>query len=283
MKARDSVLNFVALLLLAAPARATFTLTISTAGPVTPSAIVTSTPSGIVCPGTCSAAFAAGSTVTVGEVAPSTMTFIGWSAPCRSNLRSCTIRLSANTSMSATFAPLLDVAIAGTGLGAVSILSQPVFASSGSAATRSYVYPTGSTIIMRESTGTASSFTGWSGDGGCDTASTCTVTLNSYEAITATFVPAAGSTFTLAVLIPNGGGTVTSIPAGIACPGVCRSTFTPLGAVTLTTAAAAGYRFAGWANGGCSRNQACVVNSTSPLQGLGGPFSPAAYFYPVAP
>ena len=42
------------------------------------------------------------------------------------------------------------------------------------------------------------------------------------------------------------------------------------------------YYFAGWANGGCAKTAACVVTSTSPLQGLGGPYSPAAFFYPIS-
>lgn len=274
------------ILFLALPARATFTLTVSTSGPVTPSSVITSTPSGIVCPGTCAAAFVEGSTVTIGVVTPSTVAFVSWGTPCRSNLPSCRLTLTANTVVTAKFSIKLDLSLYGTGLGIITSTGLPAFGNSSGTSvggTRSYIYPLGTTIVLRQSTGTASSFTGWSGSSGaCGTASTCTLTLNGYYHITATFT-ASASTYPLMVTIPKGGGTVTSSPTGIACPGVCRSTFTANAAVTLTTAAASGYYFGGWANGGCSRGQTCVVHSTSPLQGLGGRYSPAAYFYPISP
>lgn len=277
----------VLLLALAAPARATtYTLTITTSGPVTPLSVITSTPSGIVCPGTCAAVFAASSTVTVGVVVPSTVAFVSWGAPCRTNLPTCNIKMMGNTVVTAKFSIKLDLSLYGTGLGVITSTGHPAFGNSSGTSvggTRTFIYPLGTTIVLRESTGTASSFTGWSGSSGaCGTASTCTLTLNGYYHIVATFTASAAN-YPLLVQIPKGGGTVTSSPAGIACPGVCRSTFTANAAVTLTTAAASGYYFGGWANGGCSRGQTCVVHSTSPLQGLEGRYSPAAYFYPVTP
>ena len=54
------LLVLAALLLAARAGATTATLTISTAGPVTPLTVITSTPSGIVCPGACTAAFSTG-------------------------------------------------------------------------------------------------------------------------------------------------------------------------------------------------------------------------------
>lgn len=276
------------LLLLAIPARATFILSVSTAGPLTPLAVVTSTPGGIVCPGTCSAVFAASAAVTLGEVHPSTMAFVGWTGAngCRSNQKTCLVTLRANSSVIATFNPLLALSFAGDGIGVVNTSSSADVRGGnffGSPAAANLVYAPGSIVVLRESTGPASSFTGWSGDPGCSAASTCTFTINGYKAIVASFDPDGVGPYTLAVTVPHGGGTVTSTPPGIVCPGVCKSTFTVNASVTLTTAAALGYRFGGWANGGCSKLVPCVVTSTSPLQGLGGPQSPAAYFYRNAP
>ena len=68
--------------------------------------------------------------------------------------------------------------------------------------------------------------------------------------------------YQLAVTIPNGGGTVTSSPAGIlTASGIFVSTFAANASVTLTTAAAAGYRFGGWANAGCHGLTPCIVVS----------------------
>lgn len=276
------------LLLLAAPARATFTLSLTTAGPVTPLAIVTSTPGGIVCPGICSAVFAASQTVVLGEIHPSTMAFGGWSGAqgCRSNGATCTLTLRSNAAVVANFNPMVRLSFAGDGVGSVNTSSSVDVNGGnfyGSPALVDLVYNVGDVALLTESTRSASAFAGWTGGFGCAAASTCTFTVNGSTAIVAHFAPDGVGPYRLAVTVPQGGGVVTSNPAGIVCPGVCSSTFTISQVVTLTTAAAAGYRFAGWANGGCAKNLPCVVSSTTPLQGLGGPQSPAAYFYRNAP
>lgn len=280
-----------ALLLLAGAARATtFTLAVTTAGPVTPLVVVTSTPSGIQCPGVaCSASFASGTVVELGAVWPSTVAFIVWAGTqgCGTNEATCLVSLTQNSSVTARFDPLWGLAFSGTGLGAVSS-SNTVLANNsvifGSTADFVMVSTAGAVLVLTESTGTASTFVGWSGDAGCSTASTCTITLNGYEVITATFAPDGVGPYPLQVVVPNGGGAVVSTPAGINTRlGVYSSTFTANSTVHLATVAAAGYAFAGWANGGCAGKSPCVVTSSTPLQGLGGKDSPAAYFYPVAP
>lgn len=280
----NRIIPLILFLLAAAPARATFTLNVSTAGPATPLAVVTSTPSGIVCPGACSASFVAGTTVTLGAVWPSTEAFVAWGGPqgCRSNFPTCRVLMSGGASVTATFNPLLSLAFAGPGIGVVTSTGVNAAAAAlyGSGAAQTFVYPTGATVVLHASTRTASSFSGWSGDPGCGAFSTCTVTMNGYEAIVATFTADGVGPYPLAVTVPNGGGTVTSTPPGILTgAGVFVSTFPANGVVHLATAAARGYRFGGWANGGCARLTPCVVQSTSPLQGLGGKDSPAAYFF----
>ncbi|HMC72657.1 MAG TPA: hypothetical protein VKJ07_26115, partial [Mycobacteriales bacterium] len=57
-------------------------------------------------------------------------------------------------------------------------------------------------------------------------------------------------------VVVNGPGTVTSTPAGIACPGSCAATFD--GPVALTATPAAGAAFDGW-SGACTGTGACTV------------------------
>lgn len=59
----------------------------------------------------------------------------------------------------------------------------------------------------------------------------------------------------------SGQGTVTSMPAGINCPGQCSQPFVIGTSITLTAVAEEGYVFDGWSGGGCSGNNTnCTVS-----------------------
>ncbi len=75
---------------------------------------------------------------------------------------------------------------------------------------------------------------------------------------------AAVQTFSLIVTKGgNGGGTMTSSPAGISCTNTCTGTFNSGTAVTLTAAPAAGSIFASWAGTGCAATTAAVIVTMS--------------------
>ncbi len=57
----------------------------------------------------------------------------------------------------------------------------------------------------------------------------------------------------------DGGGTVTSSPAGIDCGSTCEHEFDQGTTVTLTAAADSNVTFTGWSGGGCSGNGSCEV------------------------
>lgn len=286
----------LACLLLAARAGATtYTLAVSTLGPVSPSIVFSSNPvTGINCGSTntaCSADFASGSTVTLTEIDASTTAFAGWTGAngCQTNEPTCDVFVTANSSVTATFNPLVSISLSGVGLGTVTDATGQVNCASTNgcvgAGAQTYAYASGSTVTFTETAGSTSTFVGWTGDAGCNTASTCTITLNGFEAIVATFTSV--GPFTINVQIPNGGGTVWSSPAGIDCGSTstaCAVAFSSGTTITLSTEAADGFYFSGWQNGGCaSSTTACVVVSSSAYQGLGGSDSPAAYFYATPP
>ena len=88
----------------ASAAPGSYTLAVTRTG--TGSGTVTSSPAGIVCGSTCSAAFAAGSTVTLTASAGSGSAFGGWSGGgCSGTAATCTLSLNAAASVSAAFGP----------------------------------------------------------------------------------------------------------------------------------------------------------------------------------
>lgn len=274
------------LLLLAGAARATtFTVTVTTTGPQGGVVYSTNPATGINCGSTntaCAAAFASGSVVALTAAAASTGVFTGWTGAqgCGTNQPTCPITLTANAAVTAGFSPTFRLSVSGNGLGVVTDTTGVVNCGAANGCTgpgaQAYTFAPGAQVVLFESTGAGSSFVGWTGDAGCNTASTCTFTLNGYETIVATFTSAGPFPLTVPVVGP---GTVTSSPAGISCPPTCTASFAANTSVALSTHAAAGAFFAGWANGGCSGRTPCVVVATSTYQGLGGAASPAAFFY----
>ena len=97
----------------------TFQLSLSVNG----SGFVTSTPAGISCPSSCTASFASGATVTLDTTAAPGSTFGGFGGACTG--ASCTLVLSSNQSVTATFNALgpaqLNVTLSGSG----TVISNP--------------------------------------------------------------------------------------------------------------------------------------------------------------
>jgi hypothetical protein len=74
-------------------------------------------------------------------------------------------------------------------------------------------------------------------------------------------------------LSPTAGGSVTSTPAGISCPGTCSAPFAPNSTVTLTAASNSGYLFNSWS--GCGNESGvnpCQLNVGSTNRALTATF-----------
>lgn len=109
-------------------------------------------------------------------------------------------------------------------------------------------------------------FNGWTG---CDlqTATTCTVTMDSNRNVTASFVPVVQPTYTLILnKSDETNGTVTSSPGGISCDSGCSSDsadFDSSTLVTLTATAANDYAFDGWIGCDTETTTTCTITMNS--------------------
>ncbi|MGN6871816.1 MAG: InlB B-repeat-containing protein, partial [Solirubrobacteraceae bacterium] len=166
------------------------TLTVSKAG--SGSGTVTSSPAGIDCGSTCSAQFDDGTQVTL-TVAPDTgSTFTGWSGGgCSGTQTTCTVKMGANVSVTASFARIwtLSVVKAGAGSGSAGIDCSGARSCSVDAVD-------GTKLTLTAAADAGSTFAGWSGGGCSGTQANCIVTLHSDQTVTATFATAPRSTTT---------------------------------------------------------------------------------------
>jgi uncharacterized delta-60 repeat protein len=108
-------------------------------------------------------------------------------------------------------------------------------------------------VTLTATASPGSTFTGWSGD--CAGNGSCTLTMGSDKAATATFESDKALTVRKA---GRGAGKVTSYPAGITCLAVCAHAFPHGTSVKLTAVATTRSKFVGW-SGACKGTRACTV------------------------
>jgi len=218
---------------------------------------VTSSPAGIACGSTCSAALAVDATVTLAPTPADGWRFTGWSGAC-TGAEACSVSMDAARSVTATFVRItyaLAVTKVGTGDGAVT--------SSGTTAincgsTCSALLASGTSVTLAARPASGSVFSGWSG--ACSGTGTCTVAMAEAKNVTASFTRT--HVALAATRAGTGTGTVVSAPAAINCGSAC-SAMVPLDTpVTLTATAAAESVFAGWA-GDCSGTETCSVTMSA--------------------
>jgi hypothetical protein len=162
----------------------TFPLTVVKGG--TGAGTVTSTPAGIDCGGTCSASYAAATSVTLSAAAASGSTFDGWSGAGCGGTSTCVVPMSTAQTVNATFTSQVTtytatVTKAGTGSGTVT--STPSGISCGS--TCSAPFQSGTSVTLTATPAAGSTFAGWSN--GCTGTATCILSMTLARSATATF------------------------------------------------------------------------------------------------
>jgi len=224
-----------------------YTLTTSKSG--TGSGIITAT--GISCGSDCSESYTYGTSVTLTATAGTGSTFSSWTGCDSASGTTCTVNMTVNKSVSASFAitqRTLTTSKSGTGSGTITGTG----ISCGSDCSESY--NDGTSVTLTATAGTGSTFSSWTG---CDSTSsnTCTVTMTANKSVSAAF---ALSKRTLKVAKPGkGAGSVTA--TGISCGSDCTEDYNDGTSVTLTATPEPGSIFAGWSGGGCSGTGVCEV------------------------
>ncbi len=144
-----------------------------------------------------------------------------------------------------------------TGNGNISSTPSGLTCSSG---TCSGTFTEGTSVTLVALPTSGYNFSGWGGV--CSGTGNCAVTLSSSKSVSAIFSAIPTPVFkTLSVSISgNGGGTITSSPAGLTCStGTCSASFLLGTNVSLSATPQVDSTFTGW-NGGCSGSTSCSVS-----------------------
>jgi hypothetical protein len=194
-----------------------FNLTVNKNG--TGSGIVTSTPEEINCGSNCSGDFESGSNVILIATPDTGSSFSGWSGACINKTGTCSVKMSAAQTVTATFntLPSYKLSVSKTGNGGVT--SSPAGINCGTTCSKQFISGTAVTLTAKADTGAI--FSKWTG---CTPIATnalqCAITLTGNKTVTAVFgtadikvtamtltpaSPAANSTFSAKITVKNQG------------------------------------------------------------------------------
>jgi hypothetical protein len=181
------------------------------------SGTVTSTPAGINCPSDCEQTYDGGTQVTL-HPHPDSNSQV-------QSCNGCTSTMHQDLTVGVVFVKkhyYLQVSKSGSGKGTVT------GGGISCGTTCSKMYDAGTAVTLTASPDSHSTFNGWSG--ACSGTGSCHVTMSNTRSVTAHFT---GHYKLHVSTFGNGGGTVTSTPAGINCPSDCEQTYNAGTQVTL--------------------------------------------------
>src|SRR5262249_29285780 len=135
---------------------------------------VTVSQGGIECGADCSGAYDVGTTITLVATADAGATFLGWMGADCTGTGPCTVTVTDDLEVTATFALDNSVVVVPTGNGRGTVKSDPPAINCGTTCSGTFSY--GMKVTLTATPATGSTFTGWSG-GGCTGTDPCTTTV----------------------------------------------------------------------------------------------------------
>jgi RHS repeat-associated protein/uncharacterized repeat protein (TIGR02543 family) len=282
-------------------AHKTAVLKVTQAG--TGEATVTSLPSGIDCGDTCRAEFNRNSQITLTATAAAGSAFQRWGGACHGTASTCTVTLKEAQNVTAISDRLpITLNVSKTGNGSGTVTSSPAGIDCGSVCSASFPQKLaahqnpefrkegkageddpqrkdddederhGKPTVFVTLTATpaiGSTFDGWMG--ACTgSASTCTVTMDQSQTVTARFtlIPETLTT----TKTGNGAGTIASLQTGIDCGATCSALYDWGTSVTLAAIPATGSTFTGW-SGACMGTETTCTVTMDQLQAVQAEFT----------
>ncbi|MBF0486691.1 MAG: VCBS repeat-containing protein, partial [Nitrospirae bacterium] len=239
---------------------ATFTasvnvLSVNKSGP----GVIVSSPSGISCGDTCSASYNTGTSLYLTATPSTNYTFSSWSGCDNTTSNQCTVSMSSDKSVTATFTTSVSYLISVNKAGNGTVTSSPTGISCGDTCSASYTL--GTSLYLTATPDSGYTFSGWSGFCDMTYGNQCLVVSSFNKSVTATFIRSNGTN--LLTVNKTGNGTITSSSSDISCGSTC-SAYTNTGATVILTATPdSGYNFSSWT--GCdsvSSNQ-CTITMAS--------------------
>ena len=170
-----------------------YTLTVSDVGPGT----VSTKDGQISCTngaGRCQASYASGAAVILNAQPASGSAFTGWNDACSGNSLSCSVTMSSDLAVFASFAQLYTLTVSMIGQGTITSVDGNIKCTNGGPICTAS-YPSGAMVKLNETPATGWTFTGW--DNSCGANSSCSITISGTQTVTATFVSTLTQTFTV--------------------------------------------------------------------------------------
>ncbi len=200
------------------------------------------------------------STLTIVATPDTGFVFGGWGGSCAGTGPSCTLTMSVDRTVTATFVkPKLTVTVIGNG----TVTGGGIACTSSGGTSCMAEETAGQSVTLTATAPAGGSFTEWRG--ACTGKNTCTVSMTSDQSVTAVFSggSSAPNTFPLSVSV-TGAGTVTG--GGVNCGNggsVCSANIASGSNVTLTATPAAGATFTSWGGACTGTKTTCAVAMTS--------------------